>query len=414
MMPANPLPAQVLALDDLQGIEAGAQRHEVPCGDGAMVWHSWGEGAPVVLLHGGSGSWTHWVRNIAALVGAGHQAWIPDLPGFGDSARPPFGGDADALPGPMEAALQALLGDALGATVRGFRVVEARTTATAERRPVTLACQVAGTELPPAEQVQALRRAVAAYFERRLLAMEYQEPRDRLSAHKDELLALRQRAMAEQSRLEARALELERQLAQQRRRSDELDQQRLAVRVELATEAHALEHLQGLQAELGQRRDHLRSQRDSHAQTQREIRREVEALQREINQYSTAGDVAKVQPLLERLRGQEPRLRSLEDGIDRCNEQLADVQAMLAHVLDKLPAGALAVQRAKARQTALDQVAAEVAKLADELAGRQREAEQEAGRLDRLRFELEASRQQVLDLQQRLDRLQPIRVRAIG
>lgn len=321
----------------------------------------------------------------------------------------------DLLPGiAQEAALQALAVDTLGATVRGFRVVEARTTATAERRAVTLACQVAGTELPPAEQVQALRRAVAAYFERRLLAMEYQEPRDRLSAHKDELLAMRQRAMAEQSRLEARALELERQLAQQRRRSDELDQQRLAVRVELATEAHALEHLQGLQAELGQRRDHLRSQRDSHAQTQREIRLEVEALQREINQYSTAGDVAKVQPLLERLRGQEPRLRSLEDGIDRCNEQLADVQAMLAHVLDKLPAGALAVQRAKARQTALDQVAAEVAKLADELAGRQREAEQEAGRLDRLRFELEASRQQVLDLQQRLDRLQPIRVRAIG
>lgn len=112
MMHANPLPAQVLTLDDLKGTEAAARCHEVPCGDGAMVWHSWGEGAPVVLLHGGSGSWTHWVRNIAALVATGHQAWIPDLPGFGDSARPPAGGDADALPGPMEAALQALLGDA--------------------------------------------------------------------------------------------------------------------------------------------------------------------------------------------------------------------------------------------------------------------------------------------------------------
>ena len=65
-----------------------------------------------MLLHGGSGSWTHWARNIAALVRAGRQVWVPDLPGFGDSARPPGGGDADAVPAPLEDALQALLGDA--------------------------------------------------------------------------------------------------------------------------------------------------------------------------------------------------------------------------------------------------------------------------------------------------------------
>lgn len=76
-----------------------------------MVWRCWGEGSPVVLLHGGSGSWNHWVRNVAALVAAGRQVWIPDLPGFGESARPPSGGDADALPAPIEAALQALVGD---------------------------------------------------------------------------------------------------------------------------------------------------------------------------------------------------------------------------------------------------------------------------------------------------------------
>lgn len=111
MMHANRLPAQVLTLDDLQRIESGADRHALPFGGGTMVWRSWGDGAPVVLLHGGSGSWTHWARNVAALVVAGRQAWIPDLPGFGDSARPPSGGDADALPGPMEDALQALLGD---------------------------------------------------------------------------------------------------------------------------------------------------------------------------------------------------------------------------------------------------------------------------------------------------------------
>lgn len=86
---AGSLPSTVRTLNDVARLERAARRHDVPCGDGVMVWRSWGEGLPVVLLHGGSGSWTHWVRNITALVGAGRRAWIPDLPGFGDSARPP-------------------------------------------------------------------------------------------------------------------------------------------------------------------------------------------------------------------------------------------------------------------------------------------------------------------------------------
>jgi pimeloyl-ACP methyl ester carboxylesterase len=106
------LPEGIRSIADVEAVERAGERHELPCGDGTMAWRRWGEGAPVVLLHGGSGSWNHWVRNIAALVRAGRQVWIPDLPGFGESARPPRGGDADALPGPMEAALQQLLGDA--------------------------------------------------------------------------------------------------------------------------------------------------------------------------------------------------------------------------------------------------------------------------------------------------------------
>jgi 2-hydroxy-6-oxonona-2,4-dienedioate hydrolase len=87
-----------------------ASVHLSPCGVGHMVWHVWGEGRPLVLLHGGSGSWTHWVRNIDSLVAAGYQVVAPDLPGFGDSAQPAKGSDADAMPGPLEAGLQTLLG----------------------------------------------------------------------------------------------------------------------------------------------------------------------------------------------------------------------------------------------------------------------------------------------------------------
>jgi pimeloyl-ACP methyl ester carboxylesterase len=63
-----------------------------------------------VLLHGGSGSWTHWARNIEALANSGRQVLVPDLPGFGDSANPPEGHDADALPPWLEIGLHRLLG----------------------------------------------------------------------------------------------------------------------------------------------------------------------------------------------------------------------------------------------------------------------------------------------------------------
>jgi 2-hydroxy-6-oxonona-2,4-dienedioate hydrolase len=56
----------------------------------------------------GSGSWTHWVRNIQPLVAAGRQVIAADLPGFGDSASPPSGGDADALVAPLAEGLERL------------------------------------------------------------------------------------------------------------------------------------------------------------------------------------------------------------------------------------------------------------------------------------------------------------------
>ena len=53
-----------------------------------MVWRVWGKGEPLLLFHGGSGSWTHWLRNIPELA-RHYQLWVPDLPGLGQSAMPP-------------------------------------------------------------------------------------------------------------------------------------------------------------------------------------------------------------------------------------------------------------------------------------------------------------------------------------
>ena len=63
---------------------------------GQMVWRAWGAGPPLVLLHGASGSWTHWIRNIPALA-AHFRVFVPDMPGFGDSDTIPEPHTAEGL-----------------------------------------------------------------------------------------------------------------------------------------------------------------------------------------------------------------------------------------------------------------------------------------------------------------------------
>jgi pimeloyl-ACP methyl ester carboxylesterase len=111
-------PELALALD-------GAERHETSCASAQMVWHAWGTAAAptLVLLHGGSGSWTHWVRCIAPLRDAGWRVLVPDLPGFGDSDLPVGCTDVNDLPPHLHAGLHQLQGAGLCAgpvSVVGF------------------------------------------------------------------------------------------------------------------------------------------------------------------------------------------------------------------------------------------------------------------------------------------------------
>jgi 2-hydroxy-6-oxonona-2,4-dienedioate hydrolase len=80
----------------VEGVAAEAQRIETPCGAGTMVWRVWGNGPPLVLLHGGYGSWTHWIRNVLALARE-FTIVAPDLPGLGESATPPEPHTAEGL-----------------------------------------------------------------------------------------------------------------------------------------------------------------------------------------------------------------------------------------------------------------------------------------------------------------------------
>ena len=91
-------------------LEAAAEHFATPCGDGHMVLRAWGEGPALVLLHGGSGSWRHWGRNIPVLSQR-RRVIVPDLPGLGDSASPPDPYTAQSVGQIVADGVGAMLGD---------------------------------------------------------------------------------------------------------------------------------------------------------------------------------------------------------------------------------------------------------------------------------------------------------------
>jgi len=100
-------------------LDAEARRSESPCGDGSMVWRSWGGGAALVLLHGGVGSWQHWVRTVPAFSPT-HRVLAPDLPGLGESADPPAPPDMTAISAIVAAGIDGLLGPQASYDLVGF------------------------------------------------------------------------------------------------------------------------------------------------------------------------------------------------------------------------------------------------------------------------------------------------------
>lgn len=73
----------------IAAVAAKAQVCDVPMQGAAATdfvrWRRWGQGAPLVLLHGGHGSWLHWIKNIEALAQS-RSVWVPDMPCYGDSS----------------------------------------------------------------------------------------------------------------------------------------------------------------------------------------------------------------------------------------------------------------------------------------------------------------------------------------
>lgn len=129
--------------DFIDTLSAQARTERVAWAGGQVCWRGFGRGSPVVLVHGGHGSWLHWVRNIEALA-AQHTVWAPDLPGFGDSDAPEGEGLA-ALLDPTLSTLNTLLGPDMPLQLVGFSFGGLVAAHLAARRPGVRRLALLGT-----------------------------------------------------------------------------------------------------------------------------------------------------------------------------------------------------------------------------------------------------------------------------
>ena len=157
----------------MAAIDSAAVRRATACAGGRIVWRIWGEGRPLVLIHGDFGSWTHWIRNVLAL-GRDCRVVAADMPGYGDSDSPREPWSLESLARSLAQGLSALLPRSQRYSLAGFSfggIVAAHLAALEGERVDNLALfGPGGFGLPPAK-TPALRRVAADMDARETIAV---------------------------------------------------------------------------------------------------------------------------------------------------------------------------------------------------------------------------------------------------
>lgn len=87
-----------------------------------MTWHVWSAGNPkpiLLLFHGGSGSWIHWIRNVLPLS-KHFDVYAADLPGLGDSDPPDDVTDIWSVTNDVKTAMDELIPKDRDFAITGF------------------------------------------------------------------------------------------------------------------------------------------------------------------------------------------------------------------------------------------------------------------------------------------------------
>ncbi len=69
----------------IEEFEIGSKKIYISTDETTVCWRIWGKGQPIIFLHGGYGSWRHWIKQVTYLSKY-YQILIPDMPGFGESS----------------------------------------------------------------------------------------------------------------------------------------------------------------------------------------------------------------------------------------------------------------------------------------------------------------------------------------
>lgn len=131
-----------IATDQVARLERLSARHEVFVNSRTVTWRRFGQGDPLILIHGGHGSWLHWVRNVEYLA-QHHEVWVSDLPGYGDS-DPPGSPGLEGLVDATCSSLDMLLGPSRPVRLIGFSFGGLIAATLAARRPAVVQLALLG------------------------------------------------------------------------------------------------------------------------------------------------------------------------------------------------------------------------------------------------------------------------------
>ena len=100
-------------------IEQSSKKIFIKSQDTKICWRSWGEGKPIIFLHGGYGSWAHWIKQ-AIPFAKKYNVLIPDMPGFGESDDLPLPHTPEKIASNIADTLQELISKDVQPIICGF------------------------------------------------------------------------------------------------------------------------------------------------------------------------------------------------------------------------------------------------------------------------------------------------------